>query len=61
MLSHSSCITLAAQGELAVARLALSLAYLFISPEISPVSPPSIVQRRTKRYHVTPSTSGLNP
>jgi len=42
MLSHSSCITLAAQEELAAARLALS-AYFFISPEISPVPTPSIV------------------
>ena len=43
ILSHSSCITPAAQEELAAARLALSLAYLFISPEISPVPIPSIV------------------
>ena len=43
MLSHSPCITLAAQEELAAARLALSLAYFFIFPEISPVPIPSIV------------------
>jgi hypothetical protein len=42
MLSHSSCINPTVQEELAAARLALSLAYFFISPEISPVPTPSI-------------------
>jgi hypothetical protein len=46
LLSHSSCITLAAQEELAVPQLSSSLAYFFIYPENSPIppfSPPSIV------------------
>jgi hypothetical protein len=38
-LSHLSCIILAAQEDLAIARSASPLAYFIISPEILPVPP----------------------
>jgi hypothetical protein len=54
-LPSSSCITLAAQEELAVARLASPLAYFFISPEKFPV-PPFLSVYRTL-YHALSDTS----